>query len=185
MRILKLISPLPPSVNSYLNYRVAQKGKRRFVQAYPNKETEIYKDFFTDYVKDQIKEQEWIRPDKGKLVYVRCTFYMDRKRKDPSNFIKVPFDVLTEAGVYVDDDIALPLADRVYIDPVNPRIEIEIFESDAIGIFDNQEDLNKFMSHNCNLCKKEPLKCGVMKKLLDNRILPEVKNGICSKRRPI
>lgn len=186
---LLLTSPLPPSVNGYLNYRVARqngksgRGLRSFVQAYPSAQTVSYKRFFTDYVKDQIREQGWIRPDKGKLVYVRLTFYMDRKRKDPSNFLKVPLDVLTEAGVYVDDDIALALTDRVYIDPSNPRIEIEIFESDAIGVFDDEEHLAIFKSFNCNGCKKDPDRCGIMKKLLDNRISDQVVDGVCLKKK--
>lgn len=185
MKKLHLISPLPPSVNNYLNYKIASKGRRKFVQVYSSQQTLVYKNFFTDYVRDQIFEQEWIRPEKGKLVYVRLTFFLDRKRKDPSNLMKVPLDVLTEAGVYLDDDIALPLADRVYIDPNNPRIEIEIYESDAIGVFSNEEEQKLFISKNCTLCKKNVEKCGVMKKLLDNRITEDVENGICSKRKPI
>ena len=185
MKTLHLISPLPPSVNNYLNYRVVKNGRKSFVQAYPSPQTVAYKNFFTNYVKDQVKEQEWIRPEKGKLVYVRCTFFLDRKRKDPNNFLKVPFDVLSQAGVYIDDDIALPLADRLYIDTNNPRIEIEVFESDSIGVFDSQEDVDKFKSHNCNLCKKDSTKCTVFRRLLDNRIIPEVKDNICEKRRPL
>lgn len=183
MKKLILTSPLPPSVNSYLNYKIATKGKRKFVQAYSAPQTVAYKEFFVDYVKDQIREQNWTRPEKGKLVYVRCTFFLDRKRKDPNNFLKVPFDALTEAGVYVDDDIALPLADGLYIDPKNPRIEIEIFESAAIGIFESQRELDIFMSRNCNLCKKNPTKCGIMKRLLDNRIIDEVENGQCLRKK--
>lgn len=183
MNKLRLISPLPPSVNNYLNYRISRHGRKSFVQAYPSEETVIYKSFFVDYVKDQIREQGWKRPEKGKQVYVRFTFYLDRKRKDPNNLLKVPLDALTEAGVYLDDDIALPIADRIYIDPANPRIEIEIFESEAIGVFDNKEDLEKFMENNCKLCKKNTNKCGIIKKLLDNRIIPEVENGVCSKKK--
>lgn len=184
MKNLSLISPLPPSVNSYLNYKIASKGKKKFVQAYSSPETIAYKNFFIDYVKDQIREQNWSRPEKGKLVYVRCTFFLDRKRKDPSNFLKVPFDALTESGVYIDDDIALPLADRVYIDVINPRIEIEIFESDAIGIFECQAELDVFLKRNCNQCKKDREKCSILKKMLDNRIIPEYENGTCLVRRP-
>ncbi|RFP77812.1 hypothetical protein D0N41_22300 [Bacillus subtilis KCTC 1028 = ATCC 6051a] len=59
MKTLQLVSPLPPSVNNYLNYKVSSNGRRKFVQAYPSEETKIYKSFFTDYVKDQMNEQEW------------------------------------------------------------------------------------------------------------------------------
>lgn len=185
MNHLKLISPLPPSVNSYLNFKIASNGKRKFVQAYPAPETVAYKQFFIDYVKDQIFEQNWTRPEKGKLVYVRCTFFLDRKRKDPNNLLKVPFDALTEAGVYIDDDIALPLVDRVYIDPLNPRIDITIFESDAIGAFENETELAVFIKRNCKMCKKNQEKCSILKKLLDNRLVPEYEyeNNTCLARR--
>jgi Holliday junction resolvase RusA-like endonuclease len=174
MKTLKLISPLPPSVNSYLHYRVASAGKKKFVQAYPTEETTIYKNFFSDYVKDQMREQNWIRPEKGKLVFVRIIFYLDRKRKDPNNLLKVPFDVLTEANAYIDDDIALPIVDRVYIDKANPRMEIEITESSYIGIFDSKEDLEEFKNKNCSQCKKDPEHCSIFKKILENRMIEEV-----------
>lgn len=185
MNKLTLTSPLGPSVNNYLNYRVRKQGKRSFVQAYMSNDTLVYRQFFIDYVKDQIKEQGWVTPEKGKQVYVYMTFFMDRKKKDPNNFIKVPFDALTDAGVFIDDDIALPVADRVYIDSLNPRIEIEIFEAESIGIFENMEELEEFKVHNCYNCKRNIETCGVLKKILDNRIIPEVQDGICEKKKPI
>jgi crossover junction endodeoxyribonuclease RusA len=183
MKTLKLTSPLPPSVNSYLNYKIASKGKKKFVQLYLSPETVVYKNFFSDYVMDQIREQNWTRPEKGKLVFVQCTFFLDRKRKDPNNFLKVPFDVLTEAGVYVDDDTALPLSPRLYIDAKNPRIEIEIYESNAIGIFDDEEDYELFLKNNCELCRKKTESCSILKKLLDNRLIEEVENRTCLRRK--
>lgn len=183
MKKLFLVSPLPPSVNNYLNYRVITKGRKKIVHAYPSEETVAYKDFFIDYVKDEIKKQKWKQPKKDKLVFVSMVFYLDRKRKDPNNFLKVLFDALTESGVYRDDDIALPIVKRVYIDSLNPRIEIEIYESEAIGIFENKDELNKFVEDNCIKCKKNFNKCSIFKKLLENRIIEEVKDGKCLARR--
>lgn len=183
MKILKLTSPLPPSVNRYLKYRVAASGNKRYVQVYPSPETKEFNAFFEDYVKEEIKNQGWIKPKKGKLIHVKITFYLDRKRKDPNNFFKVPLDVLADAGAYYDDDVVLPSADRLYLDNKNPRLEIEIYESEAIGIFDNQSHLDKFIENNCSLCKRNVEKCGIMKKLLDNRIIEEVQNDECLKRR--
>lgn len=180
-KILELISPLPPSVNSYLNYRVANSRGKRFVQVYPSRETEVYNSFFEDYVRDQIREQKWIKPEKGKLVTVLCTFYLDRKRKDPNNFLKVMLDVLSKAGVYVDDDIALPVVDRLYIDSSNPRIEIKIFEHEAIGFFDNKKHLERFIEKNCVKCNKNREKCSYLKRALDNRIIDEFKDEQCLK----
>lgn len=185
MKKLVLTSPLPPSVNNYLNYRVARRGKKRFVQTYPSEETKVYKNFFVDYVKDQIREQNWSKPENGKLVYIKMTFFLDRKRKDPNNFLKVLFDSLTEAGVYADDDIALPLVPRLYIDKQNPRIEIEIYKSNAIGIFDDKEDYQLFIQNNCNMCKKKTESCSILKNLLDNRLVEDVEYRTCLRRKPI
>ena len=179
--ILVLTSPVPPSVNKYLNYRVTRRGRRSFAVPYASQETSDYKKYFTNYVKEQIEKQSWKRPSKDKLIYIRMTFYLDRKRKDPNNLIKIPIDVLTEAGVYYDDDVVLPIADRVYIDKHNPRVEIEVSVSPAIGIFDDKEQLDDFISNNCSLCKKNIETCGVMKNLKENRIIPEVENFKCSK----
>lgn len=183
MKKLHLTSPLPPSVNRYLNYRIVSKGVRKFVSVYASPETVAYKNFFVDYVKDQMVEQNWTKPEKGKLVYVQLTFFLDRKRKDPSNFLKVPFDALTEAGVYTDDDIALPLTPRLYIDAKNPRIEIEIFESEAIGIFDDENDYYSFINNNCMKCKKKQETCSILKRLLDNRLIEEVDGRTCLRRK--
>lgn len=184
MNKLILTSPLGPTVNRYLNYKVARQGRRLFAQTYLSPETVSYRQFFIDYVKEQIKEQGWITPEKGKLVYVNMVFYMDRKKKDPNNFIKVPFDALTDAGVFIDDDIALPVAKRVYIDNLNPRIEIEIYESSAVGIFDDEIDFQTFKNNNCLNCKKNIDTCSILKKLKDNRLIPEVDDRTCLKRRP-
>ncbi|CAI6330403.1 RusA family crossover junction endodeoxyribonuclease [Bacillus sp. FSL M7-1004] len=185
MKSLRLVSPLPPSVNNYLNYKVSSNGRRKFVQAYPSEETKIYKSFFTDYVKDQMNEQEWEQPEKGKLVFVKIKFFLDRKRKDPNNFLKVPFDVFTEAGVYLDDDVALPVAERVYIDSQNPRLEFEIYEASNIGVFDGPKDLEDFKDKNCALCKKKPDHCTIFKRIIDNRLVQEfnLSNKECLARR--
>lgn len=183
MNVLRLTSPLPPSVNNYLNYKIGSRGSRKFVQAYPSKETETYKKFFLNYVKEEIQRQKWIKPPKNTLIFVKMIFYLDRKRKDPNNFMKVPLDVLTEADVYFDDDVVLPVAERVYIDAAWPRIEMEIFESEAIGIFNDKNDFNNFFKNNCEQCKKKSESCSILKKLLDNRIIKEVEDKVCLKKR--
>lgn len=184
MQKLFLVSPIPPSVNNYLNYKIAsRKNGRKFVQAYPSEETVVYKNFFTDYVKDQIRIQKWKTPEKGKIVFVKMTFYFDRKRKDPNNYLKVPFDVFSDARVYFDDDTALPICDRVYIDKNYPRVEFEIYESDFVGIFDNKEGYMEFVKKNCENCKKKQESCSVLKMARDNRLIDEIEGETCLKRK--
>jgi crossover junction endodeoxyribonuclease RusA len=181
---LILISPLPPSVNKYLNYKVGSKKSGLKVQAYSSDETKLYKDYFTDYTREEIRLQNWIKPPEGKLVFVRCIFYFDKKGKDPNNYLKVPFDVFTAAGVYIDDDIALPVVDRVYIDSKNPRIEFEIYESDAIGIFENKFDYQNFLEKNCYCCnRKNYMVCGVLRSALENRITDDICSHECQKKK--
>lgn len=178
---LILNSPLPPSTNKYLNYKISSRGKRKFVEAYSSHEAKRYESIFKPYVENQINEQKWTKPEKGKIVFLYLTFYMDRKKKDPNNFLKIPIDVLTKAGVWIDDDIVLPVCERVYLDSKNPRIEMRIVESDFIGIFENKEEHDSFVKFNCNECKKDESRCSIYKRALDNRILEEIEDSKCYK----
>lgn len=180
---LILTSKLPPSVNNYLRYKVSRSGRRQFVQSYPSLETKQYENYFLPYVQEEIKKQNWIKPEKGKIVFVNMTLYLDRKRKDPNNLLKLPIDVLTDSGVWVDDDVVLPRCERVYIDSKNPRIEMEIYESDFVGVFNNLEELESFKKNNCDICSKDIKKCSIFKRLLDNRIIDEADKNICKKRK--
>lgn len=181
---LILTSELPPSVNHYLKYKIVRRGNRVFPSSYQSPESIKYKRKFKKYVKEQIKIQGWKVPEKDKLVYIYIEFYMDRKRKDPNNFFKVPLDALSEAGVYLDDDIALPVTTRLYIDSKNPRMEMKLVESEAIGVFNDREHLNEFTINNCINCRRDMNTCGIRKKLLENRIVEEVNNDNCMKKKP-
>lgn len=183
MKELILTSKVPPSVNNYLNYRVASTRGKRFVQAYPSRDTREFEASFQIYVEDKIKNQSWTIPEKGKIVYVEFTFYLERKRKDPNNFLKVPIDVMTKAGVWLDDDVVLPICKRVYIDSENPRLEIKVYESDSIGVFENEEQHLLFKLNNCNLCKKKTSSCSIYKKLIDNRVIKDADNKRCKKKK--
>lgn len=179
--ILKLTSPLPPSVNNYLNYRVARSGRRQFVQSYPSAETKKYQSYFKEYVEKEISNQNWKVPEKDKMIYIEMILYLDRKRKDPNNFLKVPIDVLTDSGVWLDDDVVLPLCKNMYIDAKNPRIEIIIYESSSIGIFNNITELNNFKMNNCNICSKNESRCTILRKMLENRIIDDSNTVKCNK----
>lgn len=174
MNSLHLTSPIPPSVNNYLNYKVVRQGRRTFVQTYPTDETKRYRQLFSNYVKKEITKQKWVAPDKNKIVYVELVFYLDRKRKDPNNLLKVMFDVLTECGVYHDDDKVLPVGKRMFIDSNTPRIELKIFEGSEIGVFKDAKEYNSFYNNNCYFCSRNQEKCSILRKLKENRIVPEV-----------
>ena len=183
MKKLLLTSPIPPSVNNYLNYKIERSGRRQFVRAYPSAETVKYQNQFKKYVEEQIRLQGWQIPEKGKIIFVRIIFYFERKRKDPNNYLKVPLDVFSDAGVYYDDDCVLPLCDRVYIDKANPRLEIEVFESNFSGIFESAEEERDFISSNCNYCKKDQSKCTLLRRAHENRLVDEFEEKNCKKLR--
>lgn len=173
---LKLSLHLPPSVNSYLGYKVVWVAGRNIAQPYQTKIAKDYKNHIKAIASREIKNQNWKCKDKNNYLEVELVFYLDRKRKDSHNLEKVLFDSLMDAGVYPDDDILLPVTKNIYIDKINPRVEITIRKSNKIGIFDNLEHFKRFKELNCDKCKKSNYKkgCSLMKKLLDNRLEPQI-----------
>lgn len=63
-------------------------------------------------------------------VNVKCVFYMKTRRKvDKSNLEATVHDILVEGRILADDNrdiIASTDGSRVYLDPINPRVEITI-----------------------------------------------------------
>jgi crossover junction endodeoxyribonuclease RusA len=185
-RTLKLISPLPPSINGYLNYKIARRGKKQYVQSYLSRDSVSYKSRFVRYVKEQIEEQGWKTPVKNQYVDIEMVFYLEKKGKDPSNFIKMPIDSLVTAGAILDDDIVLPSIPNAYIDKNDPRIEITVKESEKVGVFKDLEEYQNFKNINCNMCRKNEQKCSILKALKENRINEFVSNsGVCQKKKEI
>lgn len=185
--MLKIVSPIPPSVNNYLNYRV-QKNPRNgklFVQAYKSQESLKFENKFKKIVKQSVKDQEWVKPDKDKYIIIRATFYFPKHGMDINNHWKLPLDVFKVGGVYIDDSRVVEGARRVYIDKDNPRIEFDIWEAPFLGIFDSQWDFEKFKNANCRFCKKNPERCGTITKALQNRLTGEIniEDMVCSVRK--
>lgn len=186
-QILKLTSPMCPTNNHYMNYRVAKKGSYSFIQAYKPAETIKYERDFKKIIEKALEEQHWETPTKDTFIYMDCDFYFHKKGIDPNNCYKVPCDVLTSKGVWLDDDMVLNRSQRVYFDSKNPRIEITISIAPYIGIFDNLEHFNKFLSENCNKCTKggANTRCSILRKAKESRILEEIniQNLICIKKK--
>lgn len=180
-QVLNLVSDIPPSVNSYRQHKVVRKGRRIFAQPYLTKVTKTYIKKFKKHVKEAIKKQKWKKPDKNTLIFVECNYFLDKKRKDPNNLLKVMFDVLSEAGVFVDDDIALPLTKGLKIDPINPRIDIKIYEADSFGVFDNYSSYLVFIKNNCVTCKRRKRNCSILRGLIENKVSEEVVDNTCLK----
>jgi Holliday junction resolvase RusA-like endonuclease len=185
---LKIISPIPPSVNNYLNYKVDKNPRngRLFVKAYKSGDSVKYENTFKNIVKQAVNLQNWNMPEKDKYIIIRATFYFPKHGMDINNHWKLPLDVFKWAGVYHDDSKVIEGARRLYVDAKNPRIEFEIWESPFLGVFDSVEDFEGFKNMNCRFCKKKPERCATITKALENRITGDIdiENLTCNVRKP-
>lgn len=153
------------------------------VTMYETSEAKQYKKEFTNYIKEQIKIQDFnFNQNKLQHFYCDCVFYFDRIDKDCNNYFKLLLDAITDSKVvWLDDNVVCERVNAIYYDNKNPRIEIEIYPVDYIGIFENQEHLVKFKSK-CILCNKyKEGKCSILTKSIEGRIQEEVQNGNCTK----
>lgn len=174
------------SVNHYLAHRAFIKGKIPMVSCYKMQKAKEFQKKFADYVIEEAKLQGWITdPNPYQHYYVDTVFIFPRVDMDTNNYWKVAFDAITDSGViWVDDNMACERVMKVMYDSDNPRIEYTIYKTDFIGIFDTKEDCDKFTDR-CMTCKKHNRNCSILKKAIEGRIQPEIKNNICSKYKEI
>ena len=181
-QVLKLTITDFISVNHYLAYRAIIKNKKPMAVSYKTQEAKEFQENFTEYVKQQAKEQNWITDlNPFQHYYVDTVFYFQRIDMDCNNYWKVPFDSITDAGVvWADDNMACERVIKVLYDSNNPRIEYTIYKTDYIGIFDNQEQLDCF-ENKCKTCKRYKRNCSILNKAKEGRIQEEICNFECSK----
>lgn len=187
-KILKITVPIPPSINNdYIKPRAIMNHGKPMAMMY---ETKIAKDFKKDMVKtikSEVKKQNFI-PEMGKYTRLNWTWYFPRVNQDSNNYYKIAIDSCTESGIiWEDDNISLNHDTRIYYDSKNPRVEIELYYEDWIGIFDNKDIYNKFMESNCNICSRgTKSNCSIYKKALANKIQEEIDMTYfnCSKLKP-
>jgi len=179
---LKLISPIAPTVNHYMNYRVGKMRGKNMVIPYPSKETKEYKKCFIPYVKEQAKLQGWVFDETGtQHYYVFWTVYFPRVDMDVANQDKVIIDSITESeAVWKDDNVVLNRVEHIYYDTKNPRIELTIKPAEYIGIFNNLEELNKFEDR-CKNCSRYKRNCSILNKAKQGRIQEEINSLECLK----
>jgi len=83
----------------------------------------------------------------------------------------------------LDDNVSCERVNAIYYDSQNPRIEIIIYPVDYIGIFQSQEQLDKFKS-SCIQCKKyKEGKCSIFQKSIEGRIQEEIQEFNCLKKK--
>ena len=181
-RVLKLTSPIPPSVNHYLSYRAIMRNGKPLAMSYKTREATRYQQDFIKYIRQQVFAQKW-RPlhDKYQHYYVDADFYFPRIDMDANNYWKCMFDAITETGlIWVDDNVACERVHHIYYDSDNPRIELTITPVDYIGVFENASQMGEFESV-CVGCKRYKRNCSILTKLKQGRIVPEYVDGACTK----
>ena len=150
---------------------------------YETSEAKKYKKDFAKYIKEQIKLQGWsLIPNKTQHFYIDCVFYFNRLDMDANNYFKLTLDAITDTQlIWLDDNVTLERVQRIYYDSNNPRIELTIRPVDYIGVFNDQEQLDKFIS-NCIQCSKyKGGKCSILNKAKEGRIQNEIQDLKCEK----
>jgi Holliday junction resolvase RusA-like endonuclease len=162
---------------------MVNKGQKQIpmISMYETAEAKKYKKDFTKYVLEQAHKQSWnLIPNKYQHFYVDCIFYFDRIDKDANNYFKIMLDAITDTQkIWVDDNTALERVNRVYYDSKNPRIEIEIYPVDYIGIFDTIGIFETF-KNKCETCSRYKRNCSILAKAIDGKIQEEIVDNICS-----
>ena len=184
-RVLRLTSPIPPSVNHYLSYRAIMRGGKPLAMSYKTREATRYQQDFIKYVRQQVFAQKW-RPlrDKYHHYYVDTVFYFPRIDMDANNYFKCMLDAITETGlIWLDDNVVCERVQQICYDSKNPRIDLTIYPVDYVGIFDNVPQMEAFESI-CVGCSRYKRNCSVLNNAKDGKVQEEIKDGTCAKFAP-
>lgn len=175
-QVLKLTITDFISVNHYLAYRCIMKNGKPMAMSYKTKEAKDFQKKFEDYIKKQVKLQNWnMEVNSTQHFYVDAVFYFPRIDMDANNYFKVSLDTITDTGlIWQDDNVVCERVQRIYYDSENPRIELTIYPVDYVGIFDNQEQLDSF-ENKCKTCTRYTRNCSILKKAKEGRVQDEIK----------
>lgn len=176
---LYLTSPIPPSVNHYLKHRAYIKGGKALPTVFETNEARIFKQKFIVSIKNAVHDQGFIpNENKKKHYYCDCIYFFDRVDKDPNNYFKLLLDAITEAGcVWPDDNIVCERVNGIFYDKNDPRIEMCIYPVEYVGIFPDDDSVEKFKQE-CFDCKfYRNGACSILKNSLDGRIRPEISDN--------
>lgn len=162
---LKLVLPLPQSVNSS---KIVKNGRIIHSQ-----KTKNYLEHIPNLVSNLAHEHNWKMSDNpNQYVIANYTMFLPRVNCDAENFIKTTNDAITQSkSVWLDDNVVIPrIVDR-FVDKDIPRVEVEIYLSDKVGIFKNQGKADKFID-NCKRCSRYRLgKCSILTGASQNKIV--------------
>ena len=128
--MIRLSLPWPISINAYWKSRILTRcGAPPIVSTYVTAAGVKFQKQVLAAVIEQLGQHS---PLHGRLK-VSMRFYQPSARKcDISNYVKTTEDALTKARVWIDDEqIDEEHIYRMQIDRVNPRVEVDIHETEA------------------------------------------------------
>ena len=178
-QVLKLVSPIPTSVNKYLRPRpfIMYMGGKATAQVsmYETAEAKAYKKNFIKYLKEQVKLQGWeMSKNRFQKYFVDCTFYFPKTNMDSNNTYKLMLDSISQSEcIWLDDVQSCERTQGIFYDALNPRVEITLRPVDFVGIFPTIEQLQSFES-NCITCKRYKNNCSILVKAKEGRIQEEL-----------
>ncbi|ENO0945412.1 RusA family crossover junction endodeoxyribonuclease [Staphylococcus pseudintermedius] len=130
---------------------------------------------------------DWdIEYTRDNYIFMDIDAYVTRINVDLDNTLKSLNDSIEESGlVFINDKKVVPRFNRVYIDATNPRLELTFTQTGWHGIFNNQQERDKFESK-CQLCTRyRNGACSILKKTLENKLIDDVNEEenqyVCSK----
>ena len=181
-KVLKLTLPLPVSVNHYLSHRISKGKGKKFIQTYKTSEAMLFERIAKPIIKEEVIKQGWEIPDIDEYIRVEATWFLHKKGIDCSNLHKQALDIM-QGFVYHNDSMVLECTKDYFIDSKNPHCELVIYTSTKQGVFKDKKEKKTFCEANCYKCSKKKTSCSFYKKLLENRIIPEVdlKENVCYK----
>lgn len=178
---LHITAPIPPSINNdYMKPRAIMKNGKPMAMMYEMAGAKKYKKEIAKMVIQEIKKQEF-QVDLDKYVVVEWTFYFPKTNMDSNNYYKCFIDAITDTNesIWIDDNKSLMRDRNIFYDSKNPRVEVDIYYLDKVGIFEDQQELDVFVKNNCSQCKKgnkigQKGGCSIYKKALENRVQEEI-----------
>ena len=114
---MKLILPIPPSINHCYFYRNGAKIKNKTARDF-----EVIAEAET--IKQMKLQKVEMFPEKTKIICEMTYFFKDNRRADTHNTLKLTLDSVERAGLYKDDRYVLPQILDFSVDREYPRVEL-------------------------------------------------------------
>ena len=189
---IRFTCQVPPSVNSAYWLKVIYVGGKPVPQKVLTDDARRFKAQTVKAIERAMKRLniKYLSADKNHYINLEVDMHIPKKRRDADNQFKLLQDAIVESGLVYDDAIMIPKVNNIVIDKYYPRLEVKVSIADKIGIFESKQQLEQFKNNNCEDCKRSKRNCSIMKTMLENKIVEEVKypiknNSICNKRKPV